>query len=305
MRVMANSIPKSGTHLLLRLLTLLGLDLVDFGGLRPSSIKDGETIWTSRPARALLGTRGPGKFLGVGPHLVEGGRFPRARRLVRAGGKEKIPLGVDFPREIGREWLGRRLRKVPEGSVISAHCVYSPEFDALLRSQGIQTVCILRDPRDTAVSHMRYLQERPRHPAFGEYMALADDHERLMYSIRGGKLGEYLLGSLDERYRSFTGWEREGGAALVKFEELVGPEGGGSEQSQRGAARRVANHLGITLDERELKEVCGQLFGKGRTFRKGQTGGWREALTEEHREAVKEVVGPLLIELGYEEDLDW
>lgn len=302
---MANSIPKSGTHLLLRLLTLLGLDLVDFGGLKPRPVKDGEAIWASRPFRALLGTRGPGKFLGIGPHLIEGGRVPPVRRLVRAGGEEKIVLGVDFPREIGRGWLERRLKKIPEDSVVSAHCLYSPQFDELLREQGMRTVCILRDPRDTAVSHMRYLQERPRHPAFGEYVALKDDRERLMYSIRGGRLGDNVMQSLDERYRSFTGWGREGGAAVVKFEELVGPEGGGDEHAQRDAAQRVADHLGITLDERKLKDVCGQLFGRGRTFRKGRAGGWREELTEEHREAVKEVAGPLLIELGYEADLDW
>jgi hypothetical protein len=305
MRVIANSVPKSGTHLLLRLLTSLGLDLVDFGGLKPTSVSGAGPFWSSKAFQKVLGTREPGKFLGIGPYLVEGGRVPPVRRAIRTSGRDKVTLGVDSPREASRRWLERRLSQVPEGSVVSAHCVYSPGFGELLREQDLEMVCILRDPRDTALSHMRYLQERPRHQAFEEYMALADDHERLMYSIRGGWLGDYPLQSLDERYRRFLDWQREAGAELVKFEDLVGPEGGGSEDAQRLATRRVAEHLGIELGEERLEEVCSGLFGKGRTFRKGQSGGWQDGFAPEHREAVKEVAGSLLVELGYEENLDW
>lgn len=305
MKVIANSVPKSGTHLLLRLLTLLGMDLVDFGGLRPTPVYGGKNAWSSKTFQKILGTRDPEKFLGIGPHLIEGGRFPRMRRVVRSGGRERVLLGVDYPCEANRRWLERRLNLVPEGSVVSAHCVYSPSFGDLLREQDLRMVCILRDPRDTAFSHMRYLQERPRHPAFEEYMALANDHERLLHSIQGGWLGAHRLRSLDERYRGFVDWEREAGAELVKFEDLVGPEGGGSEEAQREATRRVADYLGIELGENELNEVCGGLFGKGRTFRKGQSGSWQAGFSPEHEEAVKEVAGPLLVELGYEEDLDW
>jgi len=303
MRVIANSVPKSGTHLLLRLMTQLGLDLVDFSGLKPASVS--APAWSSKTFRKLLGSRDPNKFLGIGPYLLEGGRVPVLRKAIRTRGREKVTLGVDSPREASRRWLERRLGQVPDGSVVSAHCVYSPGFEEILHRQDLRMVCILRDPRDTALSHMRYLQERPRHPAFGEYMSLSDDHERLMYSIRGGWLGDYPLESLDARYRRFLDWKHKAGAELVKFEELVGPGGGGSEASQREATRRVADHLGIELDEDRLEEICGGLFGQGRTFRKGQSGGWREGFAPEHEAAAREVAGPLLVELGYEEGLDW
>ena len=42
MRVVANSIPKSGTHLLDRLLVLLGFGLVDLGGIRPHLAKSSD-----------------------------------------------------------------------------------------------------------------------------------------------------------------------------------------------------------------------------------------------------------------------
>lgn len=305
MRVFANSIPKSGTHLLLRLLTLLDFEIADFGGLRPTLVSEEEDTKGSRLLRSVFGTREPGKFLGVGPHLVEAGRFPPARRLIRNRGPEKVLVGVDSPKEIGARWLEGRLAQVPDGALVSAHCVYTPELSALVARQKMRTVCIIRDPRDTAVSHMRYVQQRPKHLAYKEFMSLPDDHERLMVSIRGADLGGHVINPLDERYRRFTGWEREGGAVMVKFEELVGPMGGGSERAQRDAVERVAKHLDVELDEVRLRSVQQNLFGSGRTFRKGQAGGWKQEFSEEHRQATKEVAGELLVDLGYERDLGW
>lgn len=123
MRIFANSIPKSGTHLLLRLLTLLGFEIADFGGLRPTLVSGEGESGVGAMLRPLLGTREPGRFLGVGPHLVEGGRFPAARRLIRARGPEKVLVGVDSPKEIGAPWLEGRLGRVPDGALVDRKSV--------------------------------------------------------------------------------------------------------------------------------------------------------------------------------------
>lgn len=304
MKILANSIPKSGTHLLLRLLTLLEFDLADFGGLKPGLVSDEDTR-TGRILRRLLKTREPGKFLGIGPHLVTDGRLPAARALIRSRGPEKVTLGVEFPCEIGSRWLQRRLQRVPDKAIVSAHCAYSPQFTEILNEEKMRAVCILRDPRDTAVSYVHYLKKLPRHPIYKEYAGLKDDHERLMFFIRGGKLGGYTLKPLRERYKNFLDWEREGGAAMVKFEELVGPKGGGSAEAQREAVEKVARHLDVDLHEQRVSSVRENLFGSGRTFRKGRAGGWREEFSEQHKEAVKEEAGDLLVELGYEDGTGW
>jgi hypothetical protein len=62
----------------------------------------------------------------------------------------------------------------------------------------------------------------------------------------------------------------------------------------------VARHLGVEVDEATMGVIDEELFGVGRTFRRGQIGGWREEFSEEHERAVEEVLGSLLVELGYE-----
>lgn len=302
MRIVANSIPKSGTHLLDRLLLVLGFDQIDFGGIRPHPVGSERFPATKKRARAILGLRSPENVMGIGSHLVYGGRFAGAQGLLRTRGKEKVAVGVDFPRHLNRRWLKRRLGKVPDGGFVTAHCIYTPELASLFGEEGMKTVCILRDPRDVAVSQMRYIEERKQHFAHKAFTALPSDRERLLVSIRGGELGGRRLLSLDERYRRFSGWSEDPQTVVIRFEELVGAKGGGSAETQGETVERVASHLGLRTDEQRVREVQEVLFGEGKTFRKGQIGGWREEFSAEHERAIKEgAVGPLLVELGYEE----
>jgi hypothetical protein len=78
MRIVANSIPKSATHLLDRLLVLLGFGLVDLGGTGPHLVKSSHRFpLINQHLKSILGLRKPQDVMGIGPHLVEGGRFPR------------------------------------------------------------------------------------------------------------------------------------------------------------------------------------------------------------------------------------
>jgi len=272
MRIVANSIPKSGTNLLARLLTLLGFEQTSEMGIRSRLV--------------------------AGP-------FAPARKLLRARSKEKVTIGVTSPQRIDRRWLQRRLSRVDDRQFVTAHCVYSPELASLIAEERMRVVCILRDPRDVAVSQMHHIKHRDEHFAHEAFLKLPSDHERLLHSIRGGELGGRRLQSLDERYRQFLGWQDAEGAMMVKFEDLVGPRGGGSAEAQRRTVEQVARHVGLEPDERLMRTVEENIFGESKTFRKGQIGGWREEFSEEHARAAREIAGPLLVELGYEAGPGW
>jgi hypothetical protein len=272
MRIVANTIPKSGTNLLARLLTLLGFEQISEMGIRE--------------------------------HLVAG-PFSPARKLLRARSAEKVTIGVVSPQRIDRRWLERRLSRVPDRCFVTAHCVYSPELASLFAGERMRVVCILRDPRDVAVSQMHYIKQKTRHPIHEAFMALPSDYERLLVTIRGGALGMRELLSLDERYRQFLGWQDDENAIVVKFEDLVGPRGGGSAEAQRRTVERVARHVSLEPDKRMMRTVEENIFGVSKTFRKGKIGGWRSEFSEEHVQAAREIAGPLLVKLGYEADPEW
>jgi hypothetical protein len=113
------------------------------------------------------------------------------------------------------------------------------------------------------------------------------------------------LPNIDRRCRSFFEWT-EHDVCLVRFENLIGPLGGGSCEAQNTEIRKLAAYAGVQLDAGELEQIASAVYHRGSsTFRKGIIGDWRNQLTPEHRTAFKSVAGQLLVDLGYESDQEW
>ena len=90
----------------------------------------------------------------------------------------------------------------------------------------------------------------------------------------------------------------------VKFEDLV------SDRFKVVVGDIVAffdQHSPTGMDLDKLTErLCGNISPvESHTFRRGKVGGWRDVLSEEHRAAIKEIAGDLLVKLGYELGVDW
>ena len=272
MKIMANSVPKSGTHLLFRLLYLLGYKWPNFS---------------------------------VGAHVVEG-RFRHIKQVLRKPlpGNNGILLGLDNPRRVRRGYLEHLISKMKDGEILGAHAFYTPEISSILKQNGMQVVSIVRDPRDVAVSYMHYLKGLRRY-MHKDYMSLPDDDARLLFSICGGKLGRHNFLSVGEQCRQLLEWEKEGESLVIRFEDLIGAAGGGSPDVQRQTIEQVSKHLNLDVSEHKISGVQEELFGSTGTFRKGQIGEWEVEFSETHKNAAKKVAGRLLIDLGYEKDQLW
>jgi hypothetical protein len=171
-------------------------------------------------------------------------------------------------------------------------------------------ILIARDPRDIVVSHFHYVtRQTRRHRLHAYYNALPDDAARLMTSVQGipesSWKGRVRLRDINRRCRVFLDWA-DHGACVVQFEKLVGPLGGGTLEGQHKEIQKIAIHLGIQLDRSSLEHIANKVFyRKSSTFRKGVIGDWVNHMGVEHKAALKEVAGQLLIDMGYEADGDW
>lgn len=84
----------------------------------------------------------------------------------------------------------------------------------------------------------------------------------------------------------------------TRFEDLVGPDGGGSATRQARATAELMSFLGIRDQSRE--EIVKGLFNRDSfSFYKGQIGGWQEVFTAEHRRLAEEKFGDVLAQYGY------
>ncbi|MDD3627263.1 MAG: sulfotransferase domain-containing protein [bacterium] len=112
--------------------------------------------------------------------------------------------------------------------------------------------------------------------------------------------------SVRNRFDNFIQWTKKPDFLTVKFEDLVGEKGGGSRERQEQAIRAIFKYLQIPEDGERINYLCENIFSpKSKTFHKGQIGGFKDIYKPEHKELFKKVAGDLLIQLGYEKDNNW
>lgn len=222
------------------------------------------------------------------------------------GHEDAVPLGVVWPLPASRVKVTRTIRRLPPGAFISGHVPHDPTLLALLAELGVRMVVLVRDPRDVAVSGARYIGGSTSHPLHARLSAMTPS-ERLMAAIVGMEPDARGFGMKDLRQQvvSVTNWDQLPLAHAVRYEELVGPLGGGTVEAQHAAIAKVAEHVGVSVTETQVEEIGLGLYGGTPTFRKGTTGSWREHFGPEHLEAAGPLIEDLLVDLGYEDDMSW
>jgi len=198
------------------------------------------------------------------------------------------------------------------------HLVFKPQYENFLKANGDKACFIFRDPRDQLVSQVYYmLQHSPSHGRFtfdSLLTALIGDNDRSPQDILTHFLTLKLdvLSSLDyishiKRFdEGFLGWKTSEICYTTRFEDLVGPMGGGTVEQQRREITNIAKHIGVHLNEEQVEYVVLNVFGNTASFREGKIGSWRKHFKEEHKQAFKAVAGDLLSRLGYElDDVNW
>lgn len=180
---------------------------------------------------------------------------------------------------------------------------YRNQFDARLYKvlfQDIVPIVTLRDPRDNCVSSVFYYKSILNR-LLGSNSTF---DERLSFTIQFVGF-DFYFGPL-YFYRRALNLIDHTDPLILRFEDLTGPEGGGSLEAQLETVYTTANRLNIPMTEERAHDIANSLFGSSPTFRKGEIGSWKEHFTELHKEQFKASgLEEILIRLGYENNHDW
>lgn len=252
--ILANSIPKSGTHVLSRLLSLYP------------------------------------KVLNSGHHI----------RLREHRGLDGAP---DWSR------VRNALAPIGNGQFGTSHFPAEPELKDLLTSRGFRVVFMVRDPRDMVLSYLFYVLKRPHHFLHDRLVHdYKDDHARLMAIIQGipAPNPRDAIPSARQRLDDYIDWLDWEFAYTCRFEELIGSRGGGSDLQQIDEVRRIGSFIRRPVSESTAARIADLVWSQDSiTFRKGVIGDWREHFTDHHRDAMKDLLGDYLVQLGYETTDEW
>ncbi|MFD8530537.1 hypothetical protein ACFV0L_24270 [Streptosporangium canum] len=309
--------PKAGTHLIKELMRGLGYGV--YGEVRAApgerTALDEDTSWnlasqvyTQEELLQMRVADDPERFARLVDVAQTAVMWAWLHRL-------GVPLASRYPHEtMLSELVQKTLWRTATGTFSDTPanaCWFVHEMDMARvygkfvnewRTGGEPRILFLhRDPRDSLLSMVRFLTDtRPqgigklvRFGLYGDILgSLPGLDDQIFYAVED----EWFPGLAELRNSRWLA--AHPAVCKVSFEELVGPDGGGTVELQEAAVERVVTFVGADADPPTLAK---SLFNRSAfTFRDGRSGAWRAAFSEGNARAFERRHGHLLDLLGYE-----
>lgn len=261
-----NSLPKSGTNLLAKCLQLLGYE--EKGHLGSGTV-------LSRHWRARL------------------------KRFSWRSYRQGYLLGIDTPVEVSRSRVDKMLRQIQSNMFVTAHVGYTIDLLRKVENMDFVPLVITRDPRAVLASFVHYVVTRKEHVFYETFRSMSKE-ERFVAALRGqSSLNECaFLQPLFVTCMSLEPWLKSSNVLCIKFEDLIGSKGGGTDHRQRETLENICKRLDIPLER--IENVTKNLFGPGRrAFRKGQINSWQDEIPPTIIKDVEHELKDILNTWGY------
>jgi hypothetical protein len=206
-----------------------------------------------------------------------------------------------------------RYRTIEPGEVVHGHDWYTTELAQILKDKNIKIVLMTRDPRDQLISRVFHVRRDENHNWHEQLKASSlDEAIELCIEGREGLPGTRTMVELTQSW-----FNSEIEIIVVRYEKLV--------DDPQIELSRVLEYLKLNLPDGLISAIIKrnqfERLSRGRKFwdksrrrgqadprshfRKGIVGDWINYLNESQKILFKEVAGDKLIELGYENDLNW
>ncbi len=154
----------------------------------------------------------------------------------------------------------------------------------LAQEQQLNVLYVVKDPRDYVYATAQWI----KNVAHKDGVSAKSIHDLVVDLIK----------DVDFVYRSYTPWMSYKNTLVVRSESLAG-----KEEEQVEEILKLARHLGVPADRQKAHRIALLCQKEEETYK--SSGTWKQEFTQEHKELFKDVAGQLLIDLGYEKDLNW
>jgi len=201
-------------------------------------------------------------------------------------------------RQVALDRVLAQLRDMPTGTIANHHFLPEPELVRFIAVNAVPAVFICRDPRDVLLSMLSFARVRQLPPHVAALLEPLSDEDALILLLDGGG----RLVPFADYFDAYHGWLSAPGVAQLRFEDLIGPRGGGNAQRQERACAVLATLAGFSPKADEVKAATEKVFNvQAGTFFKGQIGAWRDAFTPAVRRAYERHAGWLTARWGFAE----
>jgi hypothetical protein len=201
----------------------------------------------------------------------------------------------DYP-ERGNESDVDLLTLLKDGYFLIGHGDSTEYFQRILQNDTSFRVLIgVRDLRDVLVSQVYF-----QWTLLEELLGPCDFEKKLDFLLENNDIFLHpRLFVISRHAEAILALKSHPRSYVVRFENLVGEEGGGNKCLQTITMHEIAKHLNLEISFRQLDPIQRILFGDSGTFREGKIGTWREKFTRVQLDYFNQKFGELQRALGY------
>ena len=207
---------------------------------------------------------------------------------------------------------------IAKGLYYNTHAPCVQATARVATNNDCKVILLIRDPRDVLVSYAHWIKKNPDHNILWIDQKKLDRSLYKKWSVN--EIITHLIENFECKapnipgnhdivsfYNLYLPWKDYPKTFVTTFEKLVGARGGGEPGSQEREIGKLAEFLGASLTEAQIRKICATVFGGTPTFRSGKIGSWKEHFSLEQKEKLKQLNGfnEMLITLEYEVDDNW
>lgn len=212
-----------------------------------------------------------------------------------------------FDLVMGFRFFPTKLHLYREGP--GARALYQNWLNFRYNRNPVRKFVVIRDIRDALVS--LYFSLKVSHPVLAN--SNVSDGRKALNEMDFEKGFLFMINqrgsAISDIQRTWLPYCRAGGALLVRYEDLVADE--------LVTFSRILGYCQMDVDPRHVRNVVERnsfekMTGRHKGeeditahHRKGIVGDWRNYFTDPVKEEVKRRYGQLLIDTGYEKDMEW
>ncbi len=214
------------------------------------------------------------------------------------------------PAPLAEERLTRYMGACAKGMFATAHAPHHETLAAILQRFEFRQILLFRDPRDLIVSYVHFVQTDARHHHHDYFVRGFSDNEARINAVIDGvsadDFAQHPRPGIGTLYAGYLPWLKTPNTIMVRYEDLIGSQAGGSDQVQRETVRAVAEFIDRSPSGAALSDIIERMYSKkSLTYRKGTRGDWRNHFTANNIARFKAAAPDLLEQLGFEDSSNW
>lgn len=197
--------------------------------------------------------------------------------------------------ELSRDDLSILSQLSCDASYPLAHADLSQHMEWLAQNRNFKLFVGIRDLRDVLVSQVFFQSD-----FLDKILGPTNIKDRLRFLINNDDVSQSYLFAIHRHAENILRLLHHPNTLLIRFEDLVGPKGGGSESAQFKLIVAMAQHIGLSVSTLEVRAIQDTLFGDTYTFREGKIGSWKKYFDPPLLKLFNRRFGDLQRALGYQ-----